>query len=341
MPILLLVPRGGVKWLIEKPRTPMEYHNYLVDKLGGKDVDSRPKTLLLSLLWCRIASLASLDDENKSSAELRLNSVFDDTEALSTWLTARLETTMGPATHHQAQTQQIYFQAPPSVPPPSGFSQNVGGDAAAGGTVSNLTKPKLSEMGLAALKGFCKTMSLNGIPLLWSNWQTTSCPKELRRYFDEAYITAIEELGIDKSETCVYFLEDSTLKDWKGLDFAPGGGNLIWDWLMKGLSILLLMTWATADKLEAEAEQALYDETEGTRTEGQARRRAKKDVRTPPAEWAKLKALVNTYCITLWAVCDRSCPHFEGSWLVRQAITGKVGDDEKYFNKNGGYLSRK
>ena len=50
LPKMLLVPSALVPWLLEAPRTPWEYHQELLDNLGGPQVDKRPKVLDLSLV---------------------------------------------------------------------------------------------------------------------------------------------------------------------------------------------------------------------------------------------------------------------------------------------------
>ena len=38
LPLLLQVPLGHVEWLLETPRTPFQYHEKLLDDLGGKEI---------------------------------------------------------------------------------------------------------------------------------------------------------------------------------------------------------------------------------------------------------------------------------------------------------------
>ena len=126
IPRLLLVPRGAVQWLTTKPRTPMDYHKWLLQEMGGENPDNRPAVLELSLLWCRVVSLADSTDEVKSVGECVLEQVFGDTEPSEKWLVGHINTTMGTIT---VQPQQVIVivnnihSPPPSCPLPNSFGQ--------------------------------------------------------------------------------------------------------------------------------------------------------------------------------------------------------------------------
>ena len=71
---------------------------------------------------------------------------------------------------------------------------------------------------------------------------------------------------------------------------------------MKGMTILSMMAWTTNEKLDADEEEKVYAETRAMRTEEQSQRKNRKDIKTSPANWSKLKYLVNTYVIMLQAL---------------------------------------
>ena len=46
---------------------------------------------------------------------------------------------------------------------------------------------------------------------------------EMHKTVIKAYESGREDMGIEKSETTSFHLEDCLLKEWKAYDFAPGG----------------------------------------------------------------------------------------------------------------------
>ena len=74
--------------------TPMNYHKWLLKEIGDKAANKHPAALELSLVWCRMVSLANSTDEMKSVGECVLEQVFGDTETLEKWPAAHINTTM-------------------------------------------------------------------------------------------------------------------------------------------------------------------------------------------------------------------------------------------------------
>ena len=69
LPTLLMVPKGMVGWLAEKPRTPWEYMEQLLTELGTARVEHRPKQLKPSLARLCRAMSADGKNEKKSNAD--------------------------------------------------------------------------------------------------------------------------------------------------------------------------------------------------------------------------------------------------------------------------------
>jgi len=254
----------------------------------------------------------------------------------------RLDTTMGsmspssglpPVVHHWHGNDQPQGQAP-----------NFGGptqpDTAGGTSITGGKKVELTELQESALQGFCGAMRRSGIPPVWSKILNASSLGEVRRFVLEAFEETRKALGIDKSDLTQFYLDDVWLKELQKLSFAPGGEILVFEWLMRGISILSLMNWTASDIFYENTENEIYSQTSNTRTEEQVRRYNAKEVREPPREWSKVKALFNTYCILLRALFTMYCEHFQTCWTLRNAIANMNGENEKHFNAERGYLCK-
>jgi hypothetical protein len=95
LPHLLMVPRGMIGWLVEKPCTAWEYRGRLIEKVGGNDPDNRPAQLGLSLAYLQWALTADATT-TRSKAGLAWNDIFvEDCAALGKWTVDRVATTLG------------------------------------------------------------------------------------------------------------------------------------------------------------------------------------------------------------------------------------------------------
>ena len=326
LPTLLYIPRGLVKFLVNKPRTPWELYVELLDKLGGDQIDQRPDQLKLALAWLRRACMAGTgtNNKNKSISELGWESVLvGDFPKFDKWLVDRLNTVLGPPDNEKKVPQQsithVHHYAKPTGDNP--FENNNDTQSSnAGGDKDKNDKGKLSVLQKSALMGWSRKMFEHELPAVWSELESTTSMTDMRRYVDEAWEASRVALNIDIGECSKYFLEDQTLKDWKDGDFAPGGSVPIWDYLMKGMSILLVMTYSTRSQLKAQESEEIYQATVNTRTEEQAARRAKKEPRQPPQTWSPLKYVLNTYAIFIHAFFTQDCPHFQTCWVLRSVL---------------------
>ena len=86
----------------------------------------------------------------------------------------------------------------------------------------------------------------------------------------------------------------------------------------------------------------MYAETRAMRPEDQAQRKIRKDIKTPPANWRKLKYLVNTYVnvIMLRTLFSKFCPHYQSVWTLRESIVSMSGEQEQHFSRDGGHFSK-
>ena len=333
LPTLLYIPRGLVKFLVEKPRTPWELYLKVLNDLGGEQVDQRPTQLKVVLAWLRRACMAGTgtNNKNKSISELGWESVLvGDFPNFDKWLIGRLNTVLGPPESEKkvpAQTvTHVHHYEKPRGDNPFDNSQNNN----AGEEKDKNDKGKLTALQKSALMGWSRKMHEHELPVVWANLESTTSAKEMRRYVDEAWEDSRVALNIDIGECSKYFLEDQTLKDWKDGDFAPGGSVPIWDYLMKGMSILLVMNFSTLSQLKAEEREKVYQETLNTRTEEQAEKRVKKEPRQPPQDWSPMKYVLNTYAIFLHAFFTADCPHFRSCWALRSVMVS-MRDLTRYF----------
>jgi len=199
LPLLLQVPLGHVEWLLETPRTPFQYHEKLLDDLGGEG-DTRPGELSVSLLWLRRACMAASAEKggtNKSLKEMVLEPVLTDGyDHLKKWLEGRLETTLGPGpaggrTNPIVQNVNHYHGAQPDGHSPyvgQGSSPTGGSADHEPGTVSGGKSEKgaLSVLQVAALKGWCQAVWDHELPMLWTELQGTNDVEDARSYFNTA-----------------------------------------------------------------------------------------------------------------------------------------------------------
>jgi len=162
----------------------------------------------------------------------------------------------------------------------------------------------------------------------------------MRTYILAAFKKTREELQVDKSDLTQFYFDETWLLELKKFNFAPGGDVLLFEWLMKGISILACTNWTTEEVCHEEEDNEVYAATTQTRTEEQVRRYNAKEVREPPKEWSKLKSLFNTYSILLRCLFTMYCPHFKATWAVRNVIAGHNGQREHHYSTNRGYLSK-
>ena len=334
LPTLLYIPRGLVKFLVEKPRTPWELYLKILKDLEGEQVDQRPIQLKVALAWLRRACMAGTgtNNKNKSISELGWESVLvGDFPNFDKWLVGRLNTVLGPPESEkkppaqQTVTHVHHYEKPKGDNPfDSVQSSNAGGEK------DKNDKGKLTALQKSALMGWSRKTYEHELPVVWANLESTTSVTDMRRFVDEAWEESRKALNIDIGECSKYFLEDQTLKDWKDGDFAPGGSVPIWDYLMKGMSILLVMNFSTLSQLKAEEREKIYQETRNTRTEEQAEKRVKKEPRLPPQEWSPLKYVLNTYAIFLHAFFTADCPHFRSCWALRSVMVS-MRDLTRYF----------
>ena len=333
LPNMLYVPRGHVEWLLKKPRRPFEYHEYIISQLGGDSPDKRPNEISVALAFLQRACLASGSSRDKSVMEMTLAPIYrDDTPQLSKWLDGRLLTILGPSAAAMAPVVNNVWTLPDGLPPKEGGTTTSNSEERGGGTTSaSSDKAALSPLQISALKGYCNTMFEHGIPEVWTKMGTTNEVEELRRYIDDAWEESRKALGIDEGECNKFFLDDQTIKEWKKGNFAPGGAVLVWEHLMKGMSLLLMMPTSARTQLKIKEQQGVYQDTINTRTEEQAARMNKKAVRQPPRDWSELKYLVNTYAVMLRALYGALCPHFKSVWVMRGVIV-KLKEQKSHFN---------
>ena len=325
LPTLLQVPRQHVKWLLEQSRTPWEYHEKLLLDLGGDQPDQRPPQLATSLVFLQNACTEGKD--KKSVGEMKIEPVFsEDFKEFDRWIGARLTTVLGPSVEAGPVVQNV-IKFPEQPPGSSPFTQNGGGSTGGvhnqlqgGGGSGTNDKAALSEVQIAALQGWCHARYIHQIPKVWTELQSTTDVADMRRFIDSAWEESRKALNIGEGECNIYYLNELQVKEFKQLKFAPGGPVLVWDYLMKGMSILLMSMYSAQAQLNSAEQDRIYDETVNTRTEEQAARRTKKEPREPPRTWHTLKSLVNTYAIMLHALFSHRCPHFESVWAIRDVL---------------------
>ena len=218
-----------------------------------------------------MAAPAEKGGTNKSLKEMVLEPVLTDGyEHLKKWLEGRLETTLGPGpaggkANPIVQNVNHYH----GVQPDSQGSSPMGGSADQEiGTVSGgkADKGALSVLQVAALKGWCQAVWDHELPMLWTELQSTNDVEDARSYFNTAWDESRKTLNLGKDECNDFFLEDQTVKDWKKCKFAPGGMIPVWEYLMKGMSILLCSNFTTEAQLKSQDRERAYQETPYTRT---------------------------------------------------------------------------
>ena len=339
LPALLQVPRGYIQWLNETPRTPFEFHEKLLADLGGDEPDNRPQVLAVPLAFLQRACTAGKTDSTKSKsvAEMVVEPVFgDDSPAFGKWLEGRLNTTLGlpPASVVQTIVNNVYKypEAPPSQSPFAAGGTPGGGAVPSqdGASATKRDKAALSPLQKSALKGFSQALHDHELAEVWSKLETTSEPSEIRRYVNEAWENSRQELGLDLGECTSFFMEDTTLKEWKKVEFAPGGAIPVWDYLMRGMSILLCTNFSTEAQLKAQDREQAWQETMYTRTADEATRRSRREPRQPPRSWSNFKYVLNTYAVFLHAFFTAACPHFKASWSIREVLV-TLRERTRYF----------
>ena len=320
-PLLLLVPRGLIGWLMQRPRTAMDYRRKLIEVLGGEDPDSRPAELELSLAWLLWASTSG-DTNNKSRADLNFEQVFvEDCAALKTWTTNRLDTTLGRVEKQGtggAAVHHIYHNAAPAGPSPyAGQNQGQGPQR----TLADSTeKHEISKQMKAHLMGYCAHTLESQLPIVWTELGTTSDVKDMRGTVMAAWGRSRATLGIDPSECYSFYLEDKYVKDLKAGDFAPGGAMPVWEYFMRGIGPLVCMNWTTAQSLQTQDEATAYEAATNTRTAAQVLAQIRGAPRDPPKAWSCLKYMTNTFAVLVHALFSKKCPFFESLWRLRETI---------------------
>ena len=185
----------------------------------------------------------------KSIKDMVLEPVLTDgLPELQQWLEGRLDTVLGPSsggadTNAVVQNVTYQYNKPPPGPSPFGTTSqtNETGDQTIYSipTANKSDKGELSPLQLAGLKGWARAVHNHELPTIWTQLQGTNDVDDARRYINHAWDKSRKELGLDIGECTSFYLEDQTIKDWKKCKFAPGGPIPVWDYLMKGMSILL------------------------------------------------------------------------------------------------------
>ena len=347
LPLLLQVPLAHVEWLLQTPRTPFEYHEKLLADLGGDQVDARPAQLSVPLMWLRRACMAAASSQDgstkKSIKEMVLEPVLaDGLQPFQQWLEGRLDTVLGPATAEndnnvvvQHVTHQ-YNQPPPGSSPYGESHQSFNGGASGTNEPSTMNKNEkgvLSTLQLAALRGWARAVYVHELPAIWSQLQSTNDVDDARTYINAAWEKSRIELGLDIGECNSFYLEDQTIKDWKKCKFAPGGSVPVWEYFMKGMSILLCTNFSAEAQLKSQDREKAWNETPYTRTTEEAQRRERREPRQPPMSWSPLKYLINTYVIFVHAFFTSECPHFKSVWACREVLV-TMRERKEHFNRH-------
>ena len=84
-------------------------------------------------------------------------------------------------------------------------------------------------------------MRRSSLPPLWHDILNTATITEMRKFVLTAFEVSKKALQIDKSDLTQFYLGDIWLRELKEMNFAPGGKILVFDWLMRGISILAFM----------------------------------------------------------------------------------------------------
>ena len=319
-PLLLMVPRGLMGWLSQRPRTAMAYRRKMLDILGGENADARPAELELSLAWLLWASTMDATTK-KSRADLHFDQVFvEDCAALMKWTTDRVDTTLGRVEEkgEGAAVHHIYHTAAPAGPSPyGGQTQGQGSQR----TLADSTeKHEISKQMKARLMGYCAHTMESQLPVVWTEMGTTSDTKDLRGTVMAAWGRSRATLGIDPSECYSFYLEDKYVKEVKSGDFAPGGAMPVWEYLMRGMVPLVCMNWTTAQSLQAADEATAYETAAHTRTTAQVLAQMRGTPRDPPKAWSCLKYMTNTFAVLIHALFSKTCPFFASLWRLRETI---------------------
>lgn len=279
----------------------------------------------------------------KSIKDMVLEPVLTDgLPALQQWLEGRLDTVLGPqngGAGTNAVVQNVTYQynkPPPGTTPFGNTTQEA--ESGVGSTQSTSTtnksdKGELSPLQLAALKGWSRAVYDHELPVIWSQLQGTNDVDDARTYINDAWDKSRKELGLDIGECTSFYLEDQTVKDWKKCKFAPGGSIPVWEYLMKGMSILLCTNFSTEAQLKSQDREQAWNETPYTRSTEEAARRLRREPRQPPMTWSPLKYLINTYVIFIHALFTAECPHFKSVWATRDVLV-TMRERKEHFNKH-------
>ena len=65
---------------------------------------------------------------------------------------------------------------------------------------------------------------------------------------------------------------------------------------MNGMTILSMMAWTTNEKLDTDEEEKVYAEIRATRTEEQAQRKNRNDIKTPARKLEQAQVLGQRVC---------------------------------------------
>lgn len=289
-----------------------------------------------------MAAVTDKGGEDKSLKEMVLEPVLTEGyEHLKNWLEGRLETTLGSSADKDTPIVQnfTYHGMPPNGQSPfveqGGSTGNVGGSTEYDtSTVSNGNSEKgaLTPLQLAALKGYCGAIWDHELDIVWTELQGTNDVEDARTYLQVAFEESRKALKIDPSECNDFFLEDSVIKEWKKCKFAPGGSIPVFEYFMRGMSILLCSNFSPEAQLKSRDKERAYNDTPYTRTPADAERRDRKEPRQPPMTWSGLKYLINTYAIFLHALFTSQCPLFRSVWGVREVL-GSMRQRQRYFTK--------
>ena len=326
LPPILLVPRGMLSWLAEKPRTPWEYREELLRDIGGSDADNRPAVLNLSLAWLRNQCLVG-DKAKKSRGELQFEPVFgEDSPHLQRWLDSRVDLTLGKRAQGSSAQVVNNFYSP--APQNGGREDIPQEDRSFGGTKKEKDKMKPSHR--SALRGYSACLKDHDCAPVWDKLDGETDIDELRKAIMKAWNKTRESMHIDAGECNTFFLEDEMIKEWMKMNLAPGTGSASLENVMKGISPLLFMPYSADKQADYIQTKQIYEETKTTRTEEQALRLLKKGSRLPPVGWSNVKYTLNTYAIMLRTLFTMYCPFYKHVWDLRQAVVD-MKDHKSYF----------
>lgn len=324
LPKLLLIPSGHVEWLSKEPRTAWEYHEKLLQDVGG-DVDNRPDQLKLSLMWLKNVSMAGGNENVSRVTSLPMEYAFpQDDAAFMAWVQGRINTTLGQVVSLPPAVVTNYYM-PPQAPPTASTTTGV--------SSSSASDKEFPPMHTSAIQGWCHTLSDQAIPEGWQKFYSNTDATEMRKTFMKMWDDARKEMVIDIGETCEFFIDDYTLKEWKKINLSPGGPTPVLEYLMRGMSMLLFMNVSAEAVLRKQDRETQYQETANTRTADQVSRRLRSEPSRPPQDWNDLKYVLNTYAIGLRALFTMDCDHYIGVWELRNAVVSLRQRKEKFTGK--------